>query len=50
MEKTNFDAKHFQSGWPVLESDWKELFGAEFDSVKGHKMWMVASDGTRKSG
>ena len=45
-----FDSKQFNFGWPVLKNEWKELFPADFESKRGHKMWMVAADGGKHSG
>ena len=49
-QNVRFDSAHFNFGWPVLKNEWKELFPADFENKKGHKMWMVAADGGKHSG
>jgi len=43
---------NFRQGWPVLTSDWTQLFPSKQDaqSKKGQKVFMMASDGSRQSG
>ena len=44
------DDKPYSHGWHVPQDDWKQLFREAYDDPKGHKMWMMASDGARLTG
>ena len=47
---TSFGTGDDKWGWPVLQSDWKELFPQDFQKQEGHKMWMMRADGYGHSG
>ena len=47
---SSYFTANFRRGWPVLQNDWTELFGSHQADKKGHKVWMMASDGSRQSG